>query len=371
MEEYDSKVEFCKISKFIPLNLIKMNCKNLDISESMNSSYKMKIFLRLLILLLLLFVMCYFLFINDKTTILKSNINIGVLLTIFIILSMYSTIMTFLEFGRQGPIGEKGVRGSSGDQGVKGNFGPSGFMGKSGSVGLNGNIGPPGIKGPPGNIGIMGPRGLRGPRGIKGKKGFKGKQGIKGINGEPGVNGFSGPKGEKGEDNVLNIIAAKGGDSNIPHPVFTYNSESQNTNWRNIYNFYDIHDDKTNMFKCDTARSREINNSTYNQCKNECTKELDENGYMKCVGIYGDLDLENPDIISGNGKCFICPEVIYTTDYYISKLKDISGKKSANSVNPNMPWENFVTGIKLKTVRNDDEIDSGHAYLTNFYVKNK
>lgn len=158
------------------------------------------------------------------------------------------------------------------------------------------------------------------------------------------------------------------GDNSIAYPVYTYGSEYQETVWDEVYNYYDVKNDKSNREKCDIETSIRYENKTYNECKELCTSDVTDDGYKKCVGIYGDLDPDNPDTIISNGHCFICPERIHSYDYVLNNIKS---QESANKKASNV-WTNFVTGIHLKTVKTpSEENDSAHAYLGKFYITNK
>lgn len=366
MQVYDSKNEFCKITKSVPLSLFKASCKNVNINEQINISYRNKVIRNFTILIILFIAIVYILIINKKTNILKSRINIGVLFMVCIILSTYYSIMTYLDAGIQGSIGDKGLKGEIGDRGPQGIIGPTGFKGAVGEIGENrtsGPTGPVGLIGPKGPIGI---RGIRGERGDKGLKGYKGKQGDKGTSGKSGINGQKGPKGDKGDDSKL-ISEAVDGDSSKLFPVFTYYSDSQKTTWLQPYSYYDVHNEISSYLKCDLDRSIKYENRTYNECKSLCNSDVDETGYRKCVGMYGNLDPNNPN--GYRGECFICPEKIYTRQSFLDNLGNIP--KQSNSTDPNKSWDKFVTGYRLKTLRTDEENDSAHTYLSNFFVTNK
>ena len=151
------------------------------------------------------------------------------------------------------------------------------------------------------------------------------------------------------------------GDSNVSHPVYTYDSEYQSTKWLEPYPFYNIKNNKEFRNKCDIEKSTLFNNKTYSECVGLCSSSKDEEGYMKCVGIFGDID---PLISNKTGKCYICPERKETIEYVNSNLKLLE------SANPRSTeaWMNFVTGIKMKTVKDND---SGHAFLSKFYMSSK
>jgi len=357
------KDEICKIMNNIPLELINIVCKEANIYGDINLSFIGGSLLFVIILIIIF----YYGFFKKTTTILRSNKIVGIILMICIILSIYYSLMTILEESEYGMNGEKGFSGSVGISGIRGKLGHTGNQGKIGNVGKNGDVGPMGPNGPNGDIGPNGVRGYRGNRGIKGLKGYKGIQGISGITGKPGVNGDTGPKGEKGNDNKILFGGAKGGsnmfgDSNALHPVYTYDSEYQKTKWLEEYKFFDIKGEKKYRNKCDTNKSVKYSNKTYNECNNLCTDEIDKDGYMKCVGIYGDIDPEQSDI--KRGDCFICPEQIDTSESVQKNMKllDSANPRSTES------WLNFVTGIHLKTVLDND---SAHAYLSKFYISSK
>jgi hypothetical protein len=365
--EFKYKDEICKIINKMPFELINIVCKEANIYGDVNSSFKIRFIGSSILLVIILLVLFYYGFFNKTTTILKSNKIVGIILTICVILSIYYSLMTIMEEGKYGMDGEKGFVGSPGKSGVYGKLGHTGNQGKIGDVGNKGDVGPLGPTGPKGDKGPKGIRGIRGNRGPKGSKGYKGIQGETGVTGKPGINGDSGPKGEKGEDNKILFGAAKGGnnmfgDSGISHPVYTYDSENQKTKWYGKYPFFHIKGDKEYRNKCDTNKSVKYNNKTYNECKNLCTNEIDKDGYMKCVGIYGDIDPDKPNM--KRGDCFICPERIQTSEYIQQNMKLLE------SANPRATeaWFNFVTGIHLKTVQDND---SAHAYLSKFYISSK
>ena len=366
MEKYDANNEFCKITKSVPINLFKANCKSTNFNEQINISYRNKVIRNFVILLLLFTVLTYIILFNKKTNILKSRINIGVLFMICIILSTYYSIMTYLDAGIQGPNGDKGIKGLTGDKGFQGVVGPTGSKGPAGDIGENRTSGPPGPEGSEGPKGTIGIRGIRGDRGDKGQKGYKGQQGDRGASGKPGISGQKGPKGDIGDDSTL-VAKAVDGDSSKLFPVFTYYSNSQKTTWVQPFNYYDVHNDISSYLKCDLDRSVQYENLTYNECKELCTNEVDESGYKKCVGMYGNLDPNNPD--QYRGDCFICPEKVITKQSFLDNLGNIP--KQSNPSDPNRSWDRFVTGYRLKTLRTDEENDSAHTYLTNFYVTNK
>ena len=366
MEEYDSNKEFCKLTKSIPLRLFKVNCKNVNYNEQLNISYRNRIIRNLSILITLNLILIYLLIINKRTNILKSRINIGAFFMICIILSSYYSIMSYLDEGEKGPYGDKGPKGKNGEKGPIGIIGPTGFTGRAGNVGENSNSGPPGPPGIIGDKGDPGIKGLRGERGEKGEKGYKGNQGEKGITGKPGVNGSKGPKGNNGKDNTI-IENPVDGDSSKLYPVFTYYSDSQKTTWSQPYTYYDVHNDISSYLKCDLNNSVEYSNRTYNECKSLCTNEIDSKGYKKCVGMYGNLDETDPD--GSRGECFICPEKVFTKQKFFDNLNNIP--KQSNPPDPMKSWDRFVTGYKLATVRNDEDNDSAHTYLSNFNVTNK
>ena len=295
---------------------------------------------------------------------------------ICIILSLYYSIMSYLDFGIQGPDGDKGVQGNTGIQGPPGFLGPTGYKGKVGNIGKNGTSGPPG---PPGIIGDQGPpgiRGIRGERGLQGKKGYKGQQGEKGVSGTLGSNGQIGPTGYSGKNNSI-IVTPADGDSSKLFPVFTYNSDSQQTTWLNSLPYFDVHNEISSNLKCDTEKATMYPNLTYNECKNICTNDLDEDGYKKCVGIYGNLNKENPNGVRGD--CYICPERIYSKQTFMDipnlpkyPLYNMSYiPKSANGPDPTVSWTNFISGYRLKTLKSESENDSAHVYKTNFHVTTK
>ena len=367
MQIYDSQNEFCKITKSVPLNLFKSNCKNVNFNEQLNISYRNKFYRNFLIILILFIISNYFLSINKTTNILDSKINLGALMMICIILSIYYLIMTYLDAGIQGDYGNKGLKGIQGDKGPQGTIGPTGFKGQVGDIGENRTSGPTGPNGPPGPNGPDGPRGIRGERGDKGIKGYKGLQGDKGVSGRPGISGQKGPIGDKGDDNTL-IAEAVDGDSSKLFPVFTYYSDAQNTIWSSPYNYYDVHNDISSYLKCDLNNSIQYENRTYNECKELCTNELDETGHKRCVGMYGDLDKDDPD--ESRGECFICPEKVIDKQSFLENLDKIP--KQSNPSDPTKSWDRFVTGYRLKTLMTDEgENDSVHTYLTKFFVTNK
>lgn len=363
MEVYDSNKEFCKMTKSVPLSIFKLNCNDVNYDELINSSYRNK-FIRNSSLLILLFLLInYILLFNKKTKILSSKINIGVLFIICIILSLYYSIMSYLDYGIQGPPGEKGLNGDIGLKGPKGLLGPRGFKGAVGVIGEKGDTGPIGPIGLQGDKGPIGIRGNRGDRGEKGPKGYKGIQGDIGLSGEKGVNGQRGPKGDKGKDGVL-ISEAVDGDSTKLHPLFTINSISQRTTWRQPYQYHNVHNEIKSHLKCNFNESTEYENKTYNECKDLCTDEVDSIGYKKCIGMYGNFDKNNPD--GSPGLCFTCPEKILEKNEFINNLnKELIHLKSDSN------WDKFITGYKLKTVKGETENDSVHAYLSNFKVVNK
>jgi hypothetical protein len=371
--EYNNYDELCKSLKELPIELVKIKCKDYNLKGDINKTFLVKGISFLILLIVLLSLILYFLFIRETTRILNSNIRVGILITTCIIFSVYYSIMSYLEEGQQGLIGEKGATGEQGPPGIKGKMGLKGYRGDIGITGDPGDIGLLGPDGPPGPKGDTGVRGVRGNRGKTGIKGYKGIQGENGKNGKPGVNGEIGPPGENGDDNSILFGAAEGGsnmfgDTNKSHPVFTYDSEYQDTIWKEYFKYYDVKNDKSNREKCDTSKSTLYNNKSFNECKELCTDELTEDGYMRCVGIYGDLDPTNPDSIFSSGSCYICPERIQTLAYIEDnyKLRNSANKRATDI------WPNFVTGLHLKTIKNDtEENDSAHAYLSRFYISNK
>jgi hypothetical protein len=365
--EFKYKDEICKIIKKIPLELINIICKEANIYGDINPSFKIRFIGGSILSVIILSILFYYGFFKKTTTILRSNKIIGIILTICIILSIYYSLMTVLEEGEYGMNGEKGFVGQNGPSGIRGKLGHTGNQGKIGDTGKMGDTGPLGPLGPRGEKGPRGIRGFRGNRGLKGIQGYKGIQGDPGVTGKPGVNGNSGPKGIKGEDNKILFGAAKGGsnmfgDSGISYPVYTFDSERQGTKWYDVNPFFHIRDDKEYRNKCDINNSVKYSNKTYNECKNLCTNKMDKDGYMKCVGIYGDIDPDKSDIKRGN--CFICPERIHTSESVQQNMKLLE------SANPRSTeaWFNFVTGIHLKTVLDND---SAHAYLSKFYISSK
>ena len=371
--EYNNNDEMCKIIKNIPLELINIKCKNANINGDINTTFIIKFIGAVILLLTILSITFYYLFIKKETRILRSNTTVGIIFTICIILSVYYILMSYLEEGQKGLDGKKGLPGEKGQKGLSGKLGLKGHRGKMGYIGDSGNFGTTGPSGQTGDKGSQGIRGIRGTRGKEGVPGFKGLQGDSGTMGKPGINGEIGPTGEIGDDNTILFGAGEGGsnmfgDTNKSHPVYTYDSDYQGTIWREFFKYYDVKNEKSNREKCDVSKSIKYNNRTYNQCRNLCTDELTEDGYKKCVGIYGDLDPNNPDTISSSGSCYICPERAQTLDYIVDNFKlRHSANRRATDI-----WSNFVTGLHLKTVKNDtEENDSAHAYLSKFYISNK
>ena len=377
---YDNKKEICKLIKRIPLDLFQIVCRDIDINEPLNKDFKFKITLIICMFLLFTTLFIYVIIFNKRTKIINSKINIGIFFGICIILSIYYTLMTFLEESLQGETGDKGLTGEKGDIGPQGTLGQTGFKGKPGQVGLDGDTGPIGSPGSIGDKGPIGIRGIRGDRGEKGMRGYKGMQGPQGIRGKPGENGLKGPKGPKGNDSNLKFISAildenKTPDNSLSQPVFTYNSEIQKTNWRDSSTFYDVNNDVSNMLKCDKKNSIEMSDISYNECSSLCTNDMNEDGYKKCVGIYGDIDKQNPDAIKD--KCYICPEIVKDLSY-LSEV-DSTGNRinlklnsSSQNPRPTYSWENFVTGFRLKTLKKPgEENDSAHVFLKNIIISSK
>lgn len=362
MSDYIINDEVCKLLVKVPLKIFNLICKDRNIYGEINPIFIRNLSIAMVFFVTVLIIILYFLFFNKNTTLLYSNKNVGVMLTVCLILSIYFGIMSILEEGEYGMDGEKGFAGDPGDPGPQGKLGHLGLSGEMGNQGINGGSGPIGNIGPTGNIGPMGVRGIRGKRGVKGRKGYKGLQGDKGVSGKPGAPGIQGPKGEKGEDNRIIYRAAKGGDSNIPYPVYTYDSEFQSTKWLEPYPFFNIKKDKKFRNKCQIENSTVIENKTYNECVSLCNNDIDNNGYLKCVGIYGEIDPNNPN--TKRGKCFICPERKETLDYVKNNRKLL---ESANQ-DPSSIWGNFITGIRMKSLEDND---SAHAYLTNIFISNK
>ena len=377
---YDIKKETCKLIKPIPLELFQLICRDTDTTDPININFKFKAGIVMCMLLLFIILFIYVIAFNKRTKIINSKINIGIFFGISIILSIYYTIMTFLEESIIGDTGDNGTPGQKGNNGTQGILGQTGFKGSPGKVGKQGDTGPMGPAGPKGDSGPIGIRGKRGDRGIQGLRGYKGLQGLQGIRGKPGVNGLKGPKGPKGQDNSVKFIGAilddnKTPDNSLSQPVYTYNSEIQKTNWRDSSTFYDIKNNVSNMLKCDKKKSVEKSDISFNECKNLCTDEIDENGYKKCVGIYGDIDKENPDVIKS--KCYICPEIVKDLQYLSesdSTGKRINLKLNSSSQNPRptYSWTNFITGFRLKTVKKPgEENDSAHVFLKNIIISSK
>lgn len=377
---YDNKKETCKLIKPIPLELFQLVCRDTDITEPINKNFKFKAFIIICMLLLFIAIFIYVILFNKRTKIINSKINIGIFFGSCIILSIYYTLMTFLEESIIGDNGDNGISGQIGDNGPMGILGQTGFRGMPGKIGKQGDTGPMGPPGPVGNSGPIGLRGKRGDRGIQGRRGYKGQQGPQGIRGKPGTNGLKGPKGPKGLDSTVKFIGAildenKTPDNSLSQPVYTYNSEIQKTNWRDASTFYDIKNDISNMLKCDKKKSIEKSDISFNECKNLCTDEIDENGYKKCVGIYGDIDKENPDIIKS--KCYICPEIVKDLPYLsesdsTGRRINLKLKSSSQNPRPTYSWENFVTGFRLKTVKKPgEENDSAHVFLKNIIISSK
>ena len=377
---YDSKKEICKLIKPIPLDLFQLICRDVDTNEALNKNFRFKVIIILCMFLLFLTLFIYVIIFNKRTKIINSKINIGVFFGVCVVLSIYYTLMTFLEESEQGETGDIGPQGLKGDKGPQGFLGQTGFKGEPGIVGLSGDTGPIGKTGPVGDKGPVGIRGVRGDRGPKGLRGYKGMQGTQGVMGKPGLNGLKGPKGPKGEDNYLKFIGAILDDNGTPdnslsQPTFTYNSEYQKTNWRDSSTFYDIHNDISNVLKCDKKNAIERSDISYNECKDLCTNDVNENGYKKCVGIYGDIDKQNPDTIKN--KCYICPEIVKDLSY-LSEV-DTTGKRinlklnsSSQNPRPTYSWENFVTGFRLKTLKKPgEENDSAHVFLKNILISSK
>lgn len=358
---YILKDELCKIFTKIPLELLSYVCKDANVYTDVNKSFKIRFIIFNIIAFIIFLLLSYYGFFKKETSILKSYKIIGIILTINIILSIYYTLMTIMEEGKYGMDGEKGFQGEPGETGIMGKLGNTGYIGKVGSSGTNGDIGVMGPKGSTGDTGPRGVRGIRGERGIKGINGYKGKQGDGGVTGKPGLKGDQGPKGEKGNDNKILYVAAKGGDSGVSYPIYTYDSEYQGTKWYEPYPFYNIKDNKEMRNNCDIKNSISYENKTYSECVALCNDEKDERGYLKCVGIYGEID---PNVSSKKGKCFICPERKATIEYVNSNLKVLE------SANPSSTeaWTNFVTGIGMKTVKDND---SGHVYLSKFSISSK
>ena len=377
---YDNKKEICKLIKPIPLDLFQLVCRDINTNEPLNKHFKFKVTIILCMFLLFISLFIYVIIFNKRTKIISSKINIGIFFGVCIVLSIYYTLMTFLEESLQGETGDVGPPGQKGDKGQQGLLGQTGFKGAPGEVGPDGDTGPIGKAGPIGNIGPIGIRGIRGDRGAKGMRGYKGLQGPQGIRGKPGINGLKGPKGPKGDDNNLKFIGAilddnKTPDNSLSQPVFTYNSEFQKTNWRDSSTFYDVNNDIGNMLKCDKKNSIEKSDISYNECKDLCTNEVNNDGYKKCVGIYGDIDKQNPDTIKS--KCYICPEIVKDLSYLSeadSTGKRINLKLNSSSQNPRptYSWENFVTGFRLKTIKKPgEENDSAHVFLKNIIISSK